>query len=171
MGIMQKLTRIVNPNGDDDNYPDDIFGDGDEPGTERIYDNPDLGYPQVNMQTNTGYTTTPIKQQGNSGVSIGGSGSALELKVIRPERWENVNQIADHLINHRTVVLNLEATNKETARRMIDFLLGVVYTIEGDIKKVAANTWVITPNNVDMSQEQQAQKQQAANMNNNPYSV
>ena len=54
-------------------------------------------------------------------------------------------------------MLNLEDTNKEDARRMIDFLLGVVYTIEGDIKKVANNTWVITPNNVDLSQDNQQQ--------------
>ena len=85
------------------------------------------------------------------------TGSALELKVVRPERFEAVTQIADHLINNRTVVLNLEATNKETARRMIDFLSGVAYSIEGQLKKVANNTFVITPGNVAVSGEQQAQ--------------
>ena len=48
---------------------------------------------------------------------------------------------------------------------MIDFLLGVVYTIEGDIKKVAANTWVITPSNVDMSLDQQQNRQNVQNNN------
>lgn len=159
MGIMQKLTRIVNPGDVDDNYEDEyVFDNGD---ADQGYDYGDAGYQQAPMQATgtTGFGS--MKQNGNSGVSV--SGSALELKVIRPERWENVNQIADHLINRRTVVLNLEATNKETARRMIDFLLGVVYTIEGDIKKVAANTWVITPNNVDMSQDQQTQQQRQVN--------
>ena len=79
---------------------------------------------------------------------------------------DSVNQIADHLISKRTVVLNLEETNKEEARRMIDFLLGVVYTIEGDIKKVANNTWVITPNNVDLSQDSQ-QTQRGSNQTPN----
>ena len=55
--------------------------------------------------------------------------SALELKVVRPETYDAVGKIADHLLNRRTVVLNLEATNKETAKRLIDFLSGVAYSI------------------------------------------
>ena len=51
---------------------------------------------------------------------------------------------------------------------MIDFLLGVVYTIEGDIKKVANNTWVITPNNVDLSQDNQQQTAAAGTQTQQP---
>ena len=51
-------------------------------------------------------------------------------------------------------MLNLEATNKDTARRLIDFLSGVAYSIQGQLKRVANNTFVITPNNVDVSGEQ-----------------
>ena len=50
----------------------------------------------------------------------------------------------------RTVVLNLESTNKDVARRLIDFLSGVAYAGEGKIKKVAANTYIITPYSVDI---------------------
>ena len=81
-------------------------------------------------------------------------GGAIELKVVKPERYGNVKQIADHLLNHRTVVLNLEATNKETAKRLLDFLSGVAYSIDGQLKRVATNTFVITPCNVDVSGEQ-----------------
>ena len=89
------------------------------------------------------------------------NGSSLELKVIRPDRFESVSQIADHLLNKRTVVLNLEATNKETSRRIIDFLSGVAYSISGNLKRVANNTFVITPCNVDVSNDaQEAQKAQ-----------
>ena len=49
----------------------------------------------------------------------------------------------------RTVVLNLESTNKDVARRLTDFLSGVTYGVEGKIKKVAANTYIITPYHVD----------------------
>ena len=81
-------------------------------------------------------------------------GGAIELKVVKPERYGNVKQIADHLLNHRTVVLNLESTNKETAKRLLDFLSGVAYSIDGQLKRVATNTFVITPCNVDVSGEQ-----------------
>ena len=86
-----------------------------------------------------------------SNMSIDG---AIELKVVKPERFESVSQIADHLLSRRTVVLNLENTNKETARRLIDFLSGVAYSINGQLKKIASNAYVITPDNVDVSGEQ-----------------
>ena len=86
------------------------------------------------------------------GINIGGS--ALQMKVIRPESFGSVNQIADHLLSQRTVVLNLEATNKETARRLIDFLSGVAYSIDGSLKRIANNAYIITPSNVDVSGDQ-----------------
>ncbi|MDD4774677.1 MAG: cell division protein SepF [Eubacteriales bacterium] len=156
MGLMDRFKNLVNPTDIDENYDDEYVFDGGE-NTE--YDEDD--YHQQGQQTQQQIHSSQGQHRQNPGGGSGNvalSGSSLELKVIRPDRWENVNQIADHLINHRTVVLNLEAANKETARRMIDFLLGVVYTIEGDIKKVANNTWVITPSNVDLSQEQQSKQ-------------
>ena len=80
--------------------------------------------------------------------------SSIELKVVRPDTFVNSRQIADHLLNNRTVVLNLEATNKETARRILDFLSGVAYSIGGQLKRVANNTFVITPDNVAVSGDQ-----------------
>jgi cell division inhibitor SepF len=83
-----------------------------------------------------------------------GSSSALEMKVIKPERFEAVTQIGDHLMARRTVVLNLEDTNKETVRRIIDFCSGIAFAIEGQIKRVANSTYIITPKNVDVSGDQ-----------------
>ena len=74
----------------------------------------------------------------------------LQVVLVKPERFENASEIADHLKDKRTVVLNLESTNKDIARRLIDFLSGVAYAGEGKIKKVAANTYIITPYHVDI---------------------
>ncbi|MGM9619180.1 MAG: cell division protein SepF [Oscillospiraceae bacterium] len=74
----------------------------------------------------------------------------LKVVLVKPERFENASEIADHLKEKRTVVVNLESTNKEIARRLIDFLSGVAYAGEGKIKKVAANTYIITPYSVDI---------------------
>ena len=76
--------------------------------------------------------------------------AALKVVLVKPERFENASEIADHLREKRTVVLNLESTNKDVARRLIDFLSGVAYAGEGKIKKVAANTYIITPYSVDI---------------------
>ena len=64
--------------------------------------------------------------------------------------YTSASTIADHLNNKRTVVLNLESTNKDIARRLLDFLSGVAYANEGKIKKVAISTYIITPYNVDI---------------------
>lgn len=80
--------------------------------------------------------------------------AVVELKVVRPEAFANVTEIADHLLNHCTVVLNLEATNREAAKRIIDFLAGVAYSINGQLKNVANNTYIITPCNVDVADAQ-----------------
>ncbi len=74
----------------------------------------------------------------------------LKVILVKPERFENASEIADQLKDKRTVVLNLESTNKDVARRLIDFLSGVAYAGEGKIKKVAANTYIITPYHVDI---------------------
>lgn len=74
----------------------------------------------------------------------------LQVVLVKPERFENAAEIADHLREKRTVVLNLEQTNKDIARRLIDFLSGVAYAQEGKIKKVAVSTYIITPYNVDI---------------------
>lgn len=76
--------------------------------------------------------------------------AALQVVLVKPERFENCAEIADHLREKRTVVLNLESTNKDVARRVLDFLSGVAYAQDGKIKKVAVSTYIITPYNVDI---------------------
>ena len=73
----------------------------------------------------------------------------LQVVLVKPERFEDASSIADHLNDKRTVVLNLEGASKEVSRRLIDFLSGVAYANEGQIKRVAASTYIITPRNVD----------------------
>ncbi|MBD5099324.1 MAG: cell division protein SepF [Clostridiales bacterium] len=74
----------------------------------------------------------------------------LQVVLVNPSRFENASEIADHLRDKRTVVLNLEQTDKNIARRLIDFLSGVAYANEGTIKKVALSTYIITPYNVEI---------------------
>lgn len=74
----------------------------------------------------------------------------LQVVLVKPERFENASEIADHLRDKRTVVLNLEQTDKNIARRLIDFLSGVAYANEGTIKRVAVSTYIITPYNVEI---------------------
>ena len=74
----------------------------------------------------------------------------LQVVLVKPESFQDATSIADHLNQRRTVVLNLESTNKEVSRRLVDFLSGVAYANNGNLKRVANSTFIITPFNVDI---------------------
>lgn len=164
MGMFDKLKNKVTNQDQYDPYTDEaygsVFGESDD-----IYaQNPQGGYADQNMYAEQSAYGDMGQQMAaaapvNSAAGMALSGSAIELKVVKPTEFKNASQIADHLLNNRTVVLNLEATDKENARRLIDFLTGVAYSIDGQIKRVANNAYVITPNNVDISGDQMRRSQ------------
>ena len=94
-------------------------------------------------------TEASSPRRGNKVVNINTT-TQLAVVLVKPDRFENAAEIADHLKDKRTVVLNLEQTNKDIARRLVDFLSGVAYANEGKIKKVANSTYIITTYNVDI---------------------
>ena len=129
-----------------------LMGEGDEYEDQYIDDGPQM----VNNNSGVGIgmdeeTEKPAEgtSKKNKVVNIHAT-TQLKVVLVKPERFEDASTIADHLNNKRTVVLNLESTNKDIARRLIDFLSGVAYAGEGKIKKVAANTYIITPYHVDI---------------------
>lgn len=130
-----------------------LMGEGDEYEDQYIDDGP-----QMVNNNNSGVgigmdeeTEEPAEgtSKKNKVVNIHAT-TQLKVVLVKPERFEDASTIADHLNNKRTVVLNLESTNKEIARRLLDFLSGVAYANEGKIKKVAISTYIITPYNVDI---------------------
>ena len=148
MGLMDRIKNVAGVGGYDDNYEDDYYDNFDD--YEGAMDDMGMGQASGMTQTNIGNMGSAGSIGSMGGISLSGSGTALEMKVVKPQQFDSVSQIADHLLNKRTVVLNLENTSKETARRLIDFLSGVAYSIDGSIKKIATNAYVITPNNVDV---------------------
>ena len=131
MSMIDGLRNVLGINQDpeadsyvDDNEEDDIFPGGGQGGSPA----PEEAYP---MQETA-------KQHSN------------KVVLVKPERFDDAAAIADQLNAKRTVVLNLESTNKEVSRRLIDFLSGVAYANNGQIKRVATSTFIITPYNVDI---------------------
>ena len=75
----------------------------------------------------------------------------IELKVVRPATFDEVSTVADYLLQGCTVVLNLELLDMPQVVRMLDFLNGVTYSTDGEIKNVSKSTYIITPHYVDIS--------------------
>lgn len=125
------------------------FNGGDEYEDEYIDDGPQL---VNNSRGGDAAYDDDAEDTGKSGNRVVNIHATTQLKVVlvKPERFEDASTIADHLNSKRTVVLNLESTNKEVSRRLVDFLSGVAYANNGQIKRVANSTFIITPYNVDI---------------------
>ena len=152
MGLLDKFKEIITENDDDfDDYYDD--------------DNRDYGLAapeRAERQERPRHERAPKPERQERPRSRGRDDKVvnihtttqLQVVLVKPERFENASEIADHLKDKRTVVLNLESTNKDVARRLIDFLSGVAYAQDGKIRRVASATYIITPFNVDLMGDQ-----------------
>ena len=145
MGIFSEIKKLTRPYDDDE----EEFEEFTPKTTERIPVTPkSTTIPQ--QSTRNPFAAPVIEEKRENKVVNIHATTQLSVVLVKPERFENAAEIADHLREKRTVVLNLEQTNKDIARRLIDFLSGVAYAQDGKIKKVAVNTYLITPYNVDL---------------------
>lgn len=75
----------------------------------------------------------------------------MKVMVVEPFVFDDAQYVADHLKNRKPVVINLENTDKEVAKRMIDFISGTTYALGGTIQKIGNNIFLCAPNNVDVA--------------------
>ena len=145
MGIFDEFKRLAHPYEDEEEDDLDDFDDFEPVGRASV----------VKEKVRDREATAPLfdqeaaERRNNKVVNIHTT-TQLQVVLVKPDKFEDASAIADHLREKRTVVLNLESTNKEIARRVLDFLAGAAYVNEGKIKKVAISTYIITPYNVDI---------------------
>lgn len=84
-------------------------------------------------------------------VNLHASQKQMKVMVVEPLSFDDAQQIADYLKNRKPVVVNFENTDKEVAKRMIDFISGTTYALGGSIQKVGNNIFFSAPNNVDVT--------------------
>ena len=135
MSLLDDFKRMIRPTSDEDDDYDVDFDEQDSPFLDE----------RPRMERDR-----PVVGDRRGKVVNIHATTKLKVVLVKPERFENASEIADHLKEKRTVVMNLESTHKDIASRLVDFLSGVAYAGEGKIKKVAANTYIITPYSVDI---------------------
>lgn len=151
MGFLDELKKLTKPYADDE-YDYDVYDD--EPVDEEPEEEP-----APRPARRTAAAPAPSFSAGSNLDSRRASGARvvnintttqLQVVLVKPERFDNVSEIADHLRDKHAVLLNLENTDKNIARRLVDFLSGCAYALDGKIKKVAASAYLITPFNVEI---------------------
>jgi cell division inhibitor SepF len=94
----------------------------------------------------------PIKQKPQNVVNLQSvQKPAQKVVLCEPRSYSEVQEIADNIINSRSVVINLQRVETNQAKRIVDFLSGTVYALNGDIQKLGAETFLCTPDSVDVS--------------------
>ncbi len=104
-----------------------------------------------------GFAPMPATSTGSS-VSTGFSGQVLnmnssnkqEVVLFRPGSFNDTSKAADDLRNRKAVIVNMENVDKAMARRVVDFLSGCVYALDGDVKKIAQSAYLFCPHNMDI---------------------
>lgn len=151
MGLLDKFKEIISDSDDDfDDYDDGATYDR-EPKERSTFDRVarSIDPPATAFDREERVEKASRKQKSDKVLNIHTT-AQLQVVLVKPERFEEAPAIADNLNAKRTVVLNLESTNRDIARRLLDFLSGVAYANNGQIKRVANSTYIITPYNVDV---------------------
>ena len=142
MGFIDEIKRLARPYEDEEDEEYDEFDEA--PRSDRREKSA-----KSSADTSANLFPAESDRRSNKVVNIHTT-TQLQVVLVKPDRFDNAWEIADHLREKRTVVLNLESTDDKTTHRVLDFLAGVAYAQEGKIKKVAARTYIITPYNVDI---------------------
>ncbi|MBU5266028.1 cell division protein SepF [Virgibacillus proomii] len=74
-----------------------------------------------------------------------------KVVLCEPRTYSEAQEIADNIVNRRAVIINLQRVDNQQAKRIVDFLSGTVYAINGDIQKLGAKTFLCTPDNVNIT--------------------
>ena len=156
MGFMDELKKLARPYAEDEDDFDDDFDLDERPRASRASTAPrtapraSTSYDDVMDDLNAPVSRPTRRTTTDSKVVNISAQTQMQVVLVKPDRFDNVSEIAEHLRSKHAVVLNLEATNKDIARRLVDFLSGCAYALDGKIKKIAISTYIITPYNVDI---------------------
>ena len=148
MSFMDELRRLARPYDDEpDEFDDNLEEPYEEPPREERRE--ERRPRRRRDDRDEEFDTYPPVSSSDKVVNINTT-TQLQVVLVKPEKFQDASAIADHLRDKRTVVLNLESTNTDVSRRMVDFLSGAAYAQDGKVKKVAVATYIITPYNVDI---------------------
>ena len=179
MSFWDNMKKFAQPYADDDydDYDEDeeYFDDYDEPAErpsrrpsrrsaasdpapldddleekEDEEENSEFSFPSISTSSEKTVSASP-RSSGFVGQVLGSSSSnKQEVVLFRPGSFNDTSKAADDLRNRKAVIVNMENVDKAMARRVVDFLSGCVYALDGDVKKIAQSAYLFCPHNMDI---------------------
>ena len=174
MSLWDNVKKFAQPYADDDydDYDEDDYLDDDDyepeekPRREKRRSAAPAPAPAASMplmddedeEDSFGFSNTPAAPM-TSAPAVGFSGQVVsrsvgnkqEVVLFRPGNFNDTSKAADDLRNRKAVIVNMENVDKAMARRVVDFLSGCVYALDGDVKKIAQSAYLFCPHNMEIS--------------------
>jgi cell division inhibitor SepF len=125
---------------------DDIFGD-EEPAPRRG---------RIRSVDDTAEEPQPSRR-GRRGRGSGGNGGGVaSMHVVTPKSFNDAQQVADEFKRSKPVIINLQSTDRELSKRLIDFSSGMTYALGGGMQRISQGIFLLTPEDVEVSAEEKA---------------
>ena len=155
MSFWDNMKKFTQP------YADDDYDEYEEEENAELYEEEAEERPartrrpspfSIPNNDNSSTFTAPAAPERNSGFSgqVVSIGNKQEVVLFHPSNFNDTSKAADHLRNKKAVVVNMENVDKAMARRVVDFLSGCAYALDGKVKKVAQSTYLFCPHNMDI---------------------
>jgi cell division inhibitor SepF len=125
---------------------DDIFGD-EEPAPRRG---------RVRPVDDTAEEPAPSRGRGRRRSGGGNGGSVASMHVVTPRSFNDAQQVADEFKRSKPVIINLQSTDRELSKRLIDFSSGMTYALGGGMQRISQGIFLLTPEDVEVSAEEKA---------------
>ena len=166
MSFWDNVKKFAQPYADDeyddydeeDDFVDDYEEPAEAPAPRREKRRSAPAPAPVMEEEEDDFGFAPMTVSNSSAPATGFSGQILnmsasnkqEVVLFRPGSFNDTSKAADDLRNRKAVIVNMENVDKAMARRVVDFLSGCVYALDGDVKKIAQSAYLFCPHNMDI---------------------
>ena len=157
MGVLDKFLDAIKLSDDDEYEDDDFFDDEFDDDYEEekpkkslfkkekpVLDDEEEEF-EIKKPARANSKVTPMRQPARR------NAPAMEVCVIKPNNMDDSREITETVLSGRTVILNLEGIDLEDAQRIIDFISGAAFAIDGNLQKISNSIFLVTPAHVDIS--------------------
>jgi len=147
MGAINKFMNMLSIGSNDEDNVDDYEDDQDVQETTSTYKSR-RNFNEIEQESP--YSARNIQSKV---IPMNTAVSSSKMVITQPNCYEDVQEIGDYLKNKKSVIVNLESVSKEDARRILDFMSGATFVVEGTIQKVSNLIYLITPRNVEIQND------------------
>lgn len=162
-GGMSKFMDFLKLSDPEEDFDDDLFDDEEEeedyyePPKKKVrekpaktyYDDDEEDYVPKKPKAKASKAANPSKLVSIN--SRNNNRSSNQVYVIKPQEFNEAQKVTDYLKTGRTIVINMEGIEVHAAQRIIDFIGGACYALDGSLQAISANIFIAAPSNIDVS--------------------